>query len=848
MMRLTSCRQAAIVPVLLWLVPLSAVAGEPDVTSAKTKPAAIWPGMTREGSVLLPNGWSLRPAGQQARLGDFPVQLAVHPSEPVLAVLHAGYGEHEVVTVNAKNGNVIGRVALAETFAGLVWSHDGKRLYIGGGWDDVVYAFDHADGLLSHQVKLAYSAPHKDQEHRVPSGLALSRDGSTLWVANAFAHTVARFDTKGTGKVIGEWSLGNDTFPYGLAWDEARQRLYVSLWGKGQVAVVDSETGAVVARWSAEEHPNELLLARGGKVLYAANANRNTVSVYDTEAGAGKAVEVIGTAIDPRAPAGCTPSALALSPDESVLFVANANTNDLAVVNVKDVGGSSPLGFIPTGWYPTSVRVSRDGKTLYVTNGKGDSSKANRDGPNPLAKRSAADKTREYIGGLFQGTLALIPMPGPQQMAAHSKTVYECSPLQKSDPRAVTGPAPASGHPIPAKVGDPSPITHCVYIIKENRTYDQVFGDLPEGNGEPSLCLFPQSVTPNHHALAREYVVLDNLYVDGEVSADGHEWTMGAYASDFVERTWPLGYRGDRRVPYPAEGHYAIARPGGGYLWDRAAEKGVSYRSYGEFIENSPIPGGPATTKVKALLGHFDPSYRSYDLSYPDVKRAERFIEELAGFEKTGEMPRLVVMRLPNDHTSGTAPGKPTVTAYVADNDLALGRVVEALTKSRFWKQMAIFVIEDDAQNGSDHVDAHRTVALAISPYIQRHSVDSTMYSTSSMLRTIELCLGLEPMSQFDAAARPMANAFTAKPDFTPYTHLAARADLNARNTETAWGAEASKRLNLEVEDRADDLVFNEIIWKAVKGPDSPMPPPVRAAFVLPRRPSAGRERNDDRD
>jgi hypothetical protein len=343
-------------------------------------------------------------------------------------------------------------------------------------------------------------------------------------------------------------------------------------------------------------------------------------------------------------------------------------------------------------------------------------------------------------------------------------------------------------------------------------------------------------------------VLLDNFYVESEVSADGHEWTMGAYATDFVERTWPLGYRGERRAPYPAEGNkevYSIARPAGGYLWDRAAEKGVSYRSYGEFVKNGATPDDPATTVVKALQGHFDPGFRTFDMDYSDLKRADRFLEELAEFEKVGEMPRLTIVRLPNDHTSGASVGKPTPTAYVAENDLALGRVVEGLSKSRFWKGMAIFVVEDDAQNGSDHVDAHRTVALAIGPYIKRHSVDSTMYSTSSMLRTIELCLGLDPMSQFDAAARPMANAFTATPDLTSYSHRPARVDLNAKNLRTAWGAEESRRLNLEVEDRADDLVFNEIIWKSVKGADSPMPPPVRAAFVLPRH-DKGRDDDDD--
>ncbi|MBV8077140.1 MAG: bifunctional YncE family protein/alkaline phosphatase family protein [Planctomycetaceae bacterium] len=804
-----------------------------------SKPEVTWPGMTRSGAVLLPNGWSLRPAGTQAGLGDFPVVMAVHPNEPVLAVLHAGYGEHEVVTLEAETGKVIGRVALPETFAGLAWSPDGTRLYAGGASDGVVYRFDHDGGLLSRNAAIPCHPPAAGESKREScvSGIVVSGDGKTLWVADAFAHSVVRLEGLEATRAaqVTELPMGRGSYPYGLAWEEARRRLYVSLWNRAEVAVIDTEAKEVVGHWKAQEHPNEVLLARGGKVLYVANANRNTVSVIDTATG--KAVEVIGTAIAPGAPSGCTPSSLALPPDASVLFVANANTNNVAVVNVKDLGGGTPLGFIPTGWYPTSVRVAHDGKRLYVANGKGATSKANREGPNPLV--NPGDKTREYIAGLFRGTLSIIPMPDPKQMAAYSKTVYECCPLKRDDPTAVVGPARAPGNPIPAKVGDPSPITHCVYIIKENRTYDQILGDLPEGNGEPSLCLFPEEITPNHHALAREFVLLDNFYVDGEVSADGHEWSMGAYASDYVEKTWPLMYRGNKRVPYPSEGALAIARPAGGYLWDRAAEKGVSYRSYGEFIKNADRPGAPATTGVEALRGHFDPKFRSFDLDYPDVRRADRFLEELAGFERSGEMPRLVIMRLPNDHTAGTTPGKPTVTAYVADNDLALGRVVEGLTKSRFWKHLAIFVVEDDAQNGSDHVDAHRTVALVLSPYVRRKSVDSTMYSTSSMLRTIELCLGLEPMSQFDAAARPMANAFTAAPDLGSYTHRPARVDLNARNTATAWGAEASTRLNLEIEDRADDLIFNEIIWKAVKGADSPMPPPVRSAFILPR-PRAG--------
>jgi DNA-binding beta-propeller fold protein YncE len=796
-------------------------------TTTKSKNEATWPGLTKAGTVVLPNGWSLKPAGRQAKLGDFPVAIAEHPTEPVLAVLHAGYGEHEVITLDAASGKTIGRVVLKESFQGLTWSSDGKHLFVGGGWDDVIYRFDYSAGLLANKFEIKYPK-RLESGSRTIAGLALSKDGETLWVANVSGHTLAKFD--GSGKLLLEIPLGVDSFPYGLAWDEAASRLYVSLWNKAEVAVVDSSKGEVVAHWPTQEHPNEMLLTKEGKTLFVANANRNTVSVFDAKEG--KAIETIGTAIDPSAPPGSTPSSLALTSDEELLFVANANTNDVAVVNVKEPGESKPLGFIPAGWYPTSVRVARNGKTLYIANGKGTSSKGNREGPNPVAARNAG--IREYIGSLFPGSLSILDIPTPQQMLEYTKTVYECSPLRA---RATEGtPAREPGHPIPAKVGEPSPIKYCIYIIKENRTYDQVFGDLPEGNGEKDLCLFPEEITPNHHALVKEYVILDNFYADAEVSADGHEWSMGAYASDFVERTWPLNYRGDRRVPYPAEGAQALARPANGYIWDRAAAKGLSYRSYGEFIKNGRTPEDPGSTTVEALKGHFDPKFRGYDLSYPDVKRADRFLEELAGFEKNGDLPNLVVLRLPNDHTSGTRPGGLTVQAMVADNDLALGKVVEGLSKSRFWPNLAIFVVEDDAQNGSDHIDAHRTVALAISPYIKKHSVDSTMYSTSSMLRTMELILGLEPMSQFDAAARPMAASFGPTADLSPYVAKPARIDLNARNTRDAFGAEVSMELDLdEAEDKADDLVFNEIIWKAVKGKDSPMPPPVRSAFVLPR-------------
>ena len=389
-----------------------------------------------------------------------------------------------------------------------------------------------------------------------------------------------------------------------------------------------------------------------------------------------------------------------------------------------------------------------------------------------------------------------------------------------------------AGNPIPAKPGDASPITHCLYIIKENRTYDQVFGDMPEGNGDASLCLFPERATPNLHQLAREFVLLDNFYAESEVSADGHEWSMAAYATDFVEKTWPLNYGHKKsKFPYPAEGVFPVALPASGYLWDRAREAGVSYRSYGEFVQNAATTNQPSTTHLKSLQGHFDPWFIGFDLNYSDDIRAHRFISELKRFEAEGEMPRLQILRLPNDHTHGVTAGHLTPTAYVADNDAALGKVVEAVSRSKFWPSTAIFVVEDDAQNGPDHVDAHRTEALVISPYSRRHQVDSTMYSTSSMLRTMELILGLQPMTQFDAAATPMFNAFTAEAKTEPYAALPARVDLRATNTVAAWGTKL--KFDFAKEDAADDRLFNEVIWRSVKGGARPMPAPTHAGFVL---------------
>ncbi|MEW6161523.1 MAG: beta-propeller fold lactonase family protein, partial [Verrucomicrobiota bacterium] len=714
---------------------------------------------------------------------------------------------------------------LDEAFYGLEFSADGRKLFSSGAGDEVIHAFTFRNGFLNRLPALRL---RDAKEKGVPSGLALSRDGRDLFVANLWAHRVSHLDlrrstvpapqeillstTSGTqtptikppaeedlaaatkrGEALLVSASDADAFPYACRLDEKRKRLYVSLWAQATVAVIDLKTRRVEAHWPTEEHPNEMLLSRNGRWLFVANANRNTVTILDTDRGA--AVETLTASMQPHSPPGSTPNSLALSPDEKLLFVANACNNNLAVFDVSEIGRSRSLGFIPTGWYPTSVRVTPDGKHLLVANGKGLISRPNRHGPQPGREPPAT--VREHIAGLMRGTVSIVEIPGREKFETELKKwtaqTYQTLPataLSTSPTNAATQTVLDPNHPIPRRQGDPSPIKYVLYLIKENRTYDQVLGDMPEGNGDPSLCLFPERVTPNHHQLARDFVLLDNFYVESEVSADGHEWTMGAYATDFVEKSWPLSYGHNKsgKYPYPSEGRFKISVPSGGYLWDKAREAGVSYRSYGEFINAAKNLNEPATTRVAALQGHFDEWYRPWDMDYPDVKRTERFLSELKRFEREGDMPRLQILRLGNDHTFGTTAGKPTPTAMVADNDLAFGRLVEGLSASKFWPSLALFVVEDDAQNGPDHVDAHRTIAYAISPYVKRGSVDSTMYSTASMLRTIELILGLNPMSQFDAAARPMYHSFQSTPDLRPYRSREANVDLNERNLKTAWG------------------------------------------------------------
>jgi YVTN family beta-propeller protein len=545
--------------------------------------------------------------------------------------------------------------------------------------------------------------------------------------------------------------------------------------------------------------------------------------------------EQIVTALFPKAPEGSTPDALCLSPDGKTLYVANADNNAIAVVDIERPAQSAVKGFIPTGWYPTAVAISKDGKSLLVGVGKGNQTK-----PNPISKEQAkldpAIKARRrpfpYIGTTLSGALSVIPVPDEKKLAEYTERVFKNCPY--SDKLLTVAPHPEKTA-IPNKVGEKSPIEHVIYIIKENRTYDQVLGDLPRGNGDPSLVMFGSDVTPNHHKIAEEFVQLDNLYCNGQVSRDGHAWSTMAYNTDYVARDWMLTYSSRGGVDDDDEGN--LQKAPSGYIWDLCKRHGKTYRSYGEYGRRVSQPDGTfkMEANVPGLTGHVCPNYKvtSDGKTLRDPQNVEVFLKEFFEFESKGTLPQLMIMSLPEDHTTGTRAGTFTPQACVASNDLALGKLVEAVSKSKTWPKLAIFVIEDDAQNGPDHVDAHRTVGLVISPYAKRKHLDSNHYTTSSMLRTIELILGLPPMSQYDAAARPMFGSFNATVDLAPYVAAPPRIDLNARNTALAYGADRSAKMDFDEVDRINDFEMNEILWRAVKGKDAPLPPAVRRAIAF---------------
>jgi YVTN family beta-propeller protein len=794
----------------------------------------VWPGYAGQGVTLLPNGWRIAPEGRHITVGDLPMNLVPSPDGRFIAISTSGWAKPALSIFDTRTLQIVNRIDVDHTWLGLVWHPDGKRLFASGASENVIYEYTFNAGRLSAAGSISLGAPERHPGGDVienagyVAGITLSADGRRLYATEIYGQKVRAIDV-GQKQIVATADL--DAEPYTAALSPDGQTLFVSIWGGAKVLMLDPATLAAKGEIAVGEHPNAMAVSRDGARVFVACANTNAVWVLDVARKA--AAEQISVALGAQAPGGSTPNGVALSPDGRTLLVANADNNTVTVADVSTAGASAVLGWIPVGWYPTNVLFDRDGSRLFVLDGKGLTGLANPRGPQPGGLRLEA----QYSGAMFQGSISVIPMPAAAALGRMTARVRQLSPYSDATRLAPAGAPTAS--PIPRRVGGSSPIKYVFYVIRENRTYDQVLGDLPRANGDPSLTLFGQDVTPNAHALATAFTTFDNFYVDAEVSYDGHAFSTGAYATDFVEKMWPANY-GRREGLYLSEGGYKmrnpfgnIAAPAQGYLWDAAKRANVTFRSYGEFT-GWERRGAPVVASVPGLDGHVNSAYPPFDLTIPDARRIDIWSEEFKQLEAAGTLPRLSIVRLGGDHTSGASPGALTPRAFVAENDVALGRFVEIVSHSSIWKESAIFVVEDDAQNGPDHVDAHRSILIAVSPFSRRGIIDSTLYTTCGVLRTMELILGLPPMSQYDAAATPMYNAFSATPSLTPYTHLPAGVPLDDRNDWATPGAAASLRMDFSAPDLAPDLELNQIIWETVRGRGAVMPPPRRSGWVRP--------------
>ncbi|MSU51027.1 MAG: phosphoesterase [Opitutus sp.] len=785
------------------------------------------------GPNLLFNGWGVTPAGKHVRVSDMALKMIISPDKRMLVAVSGGFSDTGLTLLDLKTQAVSQFLPLKESWNGVAFSRNGRRIFVSGGDLGVIHVFDYTDGKATPAPAVT---PMPTESGVVfLAGIAVHPTNGKIYVCNEGNHElwVLNAETLAREAVI---PVGQH--PHSCLFGADKKHLYVTNWGSRTVSIVDTTTHRRVRDITVGLRPNDLALAPDGR-LFVSCAGDNTVHVITTakmeKPGESPSParrlwegtrEVISTSLYPEPLEGSTPSAVAVSPDGHTLFVVNADNNNVMVVDIsnrlteeaRDRGDlvSMVNGFIPVGWYPTAVAVSPDNQTLFVANGKGLTSRANFPATTSDPRSNNKSPPYDYIGRTFEGHISAIPRPDTQQMAAYTAQVRKNSPYT---PETLMRAPIASNSIIPAKVGDPCPIKYVLYIIKENRTYDQVLGDLkdkqgkPLGNGDPHLAIFGEKVTPNHHQLARDYVLLDNLYSNSEVSVDGHSWCDAAIATDFNQRSWIMSYSKHGVLP----GNEEMENPANGYLWDLCRRHGLSYKNYGEGAQRVP----------SVNRGRWGNRRLTRDMDLVD-----NWIEDLRKAEQTGVLPRFTIMSLGENHTNGTTPDTFTPNACVGSNDIGFGKIVAAATRSKFWKEMAIFVIEDDTQNGPDHVDAHRTTGFVISPYVKRGYVDSTLYTTASMIRTMELILGLPPLTQYDAAATPMFNCFQREAVVTSYDVLTPQVNLHEKNTRKSAFWQESSRMNFAEYDRAPEDALNRILWFAAKG-DVPYPTPIhRAVFT----------------
>jgi len=883
----------------------------------------------------LPSGHLLgKVPGDPQQTNNLPTVLAVSPDRRYVAVLNNGYGAYtsdqrqSVAVLDVATNQLadfpeplMASGAAQTFFHGMAFSSDGRRIYasVGSMTDPLgekkgnsgngilVYNFDGGRVTVGSFLKMPPRPPadkkrlqRSDMQNvTFPSGLALVRgkEGDLLLVANNLSDEAVLMDTAGQVRKrfeLSVWPRLPSSLPFGVVVTRDGSSAFVSLWNASRVTELDLVSGKVRRTMELElpkspiapgSHPTAMLLSSDEQLLFVTLSNADEVAVIDR--GDGKVVRHLSTKLPGQQYGGSVPNALAMSPDGSRLYVANAISDSVAVFDLKRTGVSvEPIGFIPTQVFPTALAIV--GNDLLIASAKST-------GTGPIAtplKTTNGTPEYPYLVPMIHGSLARVALQNlDATLAGYTEQV-----LASNRMRGNMGTFPfASGK---------NPIRHVIYVLKENRTYDQILGDLEVGDGDRSLTMYGEEITPNQHKLARQFGVLDNFYDSGDVSGDGHVWSTAATVTDYTEKTWPMDYRGHERT-YDFQGQVLnetpldddnpdVNEPSTGYLWTNFARNHLTYRVYGEFVttkwcngkpgtnlptegpphpEGDPCPksfidagealpknvgdphGSPSPypwpvplfardipTKPE-LRGHFDPQFPDFETSYPDQLRADEFLNEFAGFvsaRKQGNdtMPQFILLYLPDDHTGGVKKGYPTPAASVADNDLALGRVVEAVSHSAYWDDTAIFVIEDDAQDGPDHVDAHRSIAFAVSKYSPQGVeggkllpfVDHTFYSTVNMVHTMETLLGAPPMNNNDGRAALMVPLFSGSGDQPAF-------DADRRNLQNkliyrvnAKDSEEAGRLDFSRPDGSDAGLLNRVLWKDRMG-ERPMPAPRRSTL-----------------
>ena len=730
----------------------------------------------------LATGVRLDPAGQSIDLGSMPLGMALAPGGGKAAVVLSGWREQGLQIVDLKSRAVTQTIKQEAAFYGIAFSPDGAHLYVSGGNDDSVFCYTWQDGVAALERKIVLGKQKEDKTgSRYPAGLAVSKNGRYLYVAENVGDALALVDLA-TSAIE---RLPTDHYPYAVE-VASDGNVYVSAWGGDTIAIFHARPDGTLfrkARLHVGRHPSALATNKSGSRLFVALAGSDRIAVVDTHSR--KIVRMLSDRAPGGPSEGSTPNALAL--DDTRLYVAEGDNNAVAVF---DLDTWKLAGRIPTDWYPTAVAGT--GRDLLVLNGKGHGSHANPTGPTP---GQGIQRPLGYALGQLNGTLRIIAKT--TALAGYSRRVAVAN-----NWNAVR---PPRRYP---------PFKHVVYIIKENRTYDQIFGDLKEGDGDPGLVFFDRTSTPNHRALALRFGLFDRFFTNAEVSSQGHIWSTAAYVTDFGEKTVPSGYS-DRRGAIDGE---EIDEPENGFLWTLAKKAGVSFRDYGEMVNG---PQGWPKTQAE-LGGDISPIYPPFNVEIPDQKRADAWIEEHQHFVADGNMPALEVMHLASDHTAGGNPKYHSPRAYMADNDLALGRIVEALSKSPYWRDTVVFVLEDDSQAGPDHVDSHRGPLLVISAY-NRPGTIHRFANTTDVIAAIEDILGLDRLSKFDYFSRSLADVFSAAPDLTPYAAITPEASLEEMNPAKTAAAKLSEGMDFRGPDRIDDARFNQLLWLMMKGA-RPMP------------------------